>query len=204
MLYDVRRNDACPGAGHGRRGRLQADLRRQDARRLGRQPGVLARRGRRDRRRDDRRQPHQGQHVPDLAGRQAGRLRVEGRVPAANHNSGIQFRSFEDPEKCGKWVIGGYQADIAEPDQFDGILYGEKYRGILARAARRPSSATTTSPRSSARSAIRTNCSRRSSAASWNEYHIIAKGNKLTHSVNGAHDGRGRPTTTSRCAGPTA
>ena len=36
---------------------------------LGGQAGVLAGRGRRDRRRDDRRESDQGQHLPDLAGR---------------------------------------------------------------------------------------------------------------------------------------
>ncbi len=28
--------------------------------------------------------------------------------------------------------VGGYQADIAETARFDGILYGEKFRGVLA------------------------------------------------------------------------
>ncbi len=31
-----------------------------------------------------------------------------------------------------KWVIGGYQADFEAGDTYSGILYGERYRGILA------------------------------------------------------------------------
>ena len=32
----------------------------------------------------------------------------------------------------GKWVVGGYQGDLAENKTFFGIIYGERYRGILA------------------------------------------------------------------------
>ena len=46
------------------------------------------------------------------------------------HNSGIQYRSFELPQ--GKWRIGGYQADLEAGDKFSGLLYGERFRGILA------------------------------------------------------------------------
>ena len=55
-------------------------------------------------------------------------LKVEYRLH--NHNSGIQFRSFEVPD--AKWVVGGYQADLADNVRFDGMLYGERYRGFLA------------------------------------------------------------------------
>jgi hypothetical protein len=47
-----------------------------------------------------------------------------------NHNSGIQYRSFEVPGS--KWVVGGYQADIEGTGQFSGILYEERARGVLA------------------------------------------------------------------------
>ena len=47
-----------------------------------------------------------------------------------NGNSGVQYRSFEVPNE--KWVIGGYQADFEAGDTYSGILYGERYRGILA------------------------------------------------------------------------
>lgn len=44
-----------------------------------------------------------------------------------NHNSGIQFRS----EQLDDHIVKGYQADIAD-NQFMGILYEERGRGILA------------------------------------------------------------------------
>ena len=47
-----------------------------------------------------------------------------------NGNSGIQYRSFEVKDK--KWVIGGYQADFEAGKTYSGILYGERFRGILA------------------------------------------------------------------------
>lgn len=45
-------------------------------------------------------------------------------------NSGIQFRSTHLKDK-GEFVVGGYQADIAT-NQFQGICYEERGRGILA------------------------------------------------------------------------
>ncbi len=66
-----------------RRGRLQADLRRQDPQGLGRRSQVLERRGRRHHRPDHRRKPRQAEYLPHLARRQAGRLRAKGRVPHA-------------------------------------------------------------------------------------------------------------------------
>ncbi|MCC7084876.1 MAG: DUF1080 domain-containing protein [Pirellulales bacterium] len=44
-----------------------------------------------------------------------------------NYNSGIQFRS----EQMDDYIVKGYQADIAD-NQFMGILYEERGRGILA------------------------------------------------------------------------
>ena len=47
-----------------------------------------------------------------------------------NHNSGIQFRSDLIPDL--KWVVRGYQADVAE-NNYWGCIYEEKSpkRGIL-------------------------------------------------------------------------
>src|SRR5580692_8889106 len=44
-------------------------------------------------------------------------------------NSGIQYRSFEVPGS--KWVVAGYQADMDGDDHYTGIIYGERFRGIL-------------------------------------------------------------------------
>ena len=69
-----------PGRG---RGRLPPAVRRQDARRLGRRSQVLAGRRRLHHRPDDQGESRALQHVSHLAGRQAGRLPTEDRVPHA-------------------------------------------------------------------------------------------------------------------------
>jgi len=55
-------------------------------------------------------------------------LELEYRI--VNGNSGIHYRSFQLPE--GKWLIGGYQADIDSGDKYSGMLYEEAARKILA------------------------------------------------------------------------
>ena len=54
-------------------------------------------------------------------------FRIEG------HNSGVQYRSFRLENAADEWRIGGYQADIDAKKQWAGTLYGEKFRGILAK-----------------------------------------------------------------------
>ena len=63
-------------------------------------------------------------------GGQVDNFELELEYKIVNGNSGIQYRSFEVPNE--KWVIGGYQADFEAGDTYSGILYGERYRGILA------------------------------------------------------------------------
>ena len=100
-----------------------------------------------------------------------------------NHNSGIQVRSFELPNK--KWGIGGYQADIAEAARFDGILYGEHYRGILAMRGKKTVIGKDHKPKEVGELGDPAELLKAVKKGEWNEYHIIAKGNKLSHSVNG-------------------
>ena len=110
-------------------------------------------------------------------------LKVDYRL--TNHNSGIQFRSFEDEKKYGKWVVGGYQADIAENKRFDGILYGEKYRGILCMRGKKTVIGENHKPKEVGEVGDPAELLKAFKDKDWNTYHIIAKGNKLTHSVNG-------------------
>jgi len=107
-------------------------------------------------------------------------LKLEYRL--RNHNSGIQFRSFE--VQGAKWVVGGYQADIAD-NRFNGILYGERYRGILAQQGEK-----VLIDEAGKRSVVgkigeKEELLGHIKQGEWNEYHIVAKGNTLTHSVNG-------------------
>jgi type 1 glutamine amidotransferase len=50
-------------------------------------------------------------------------------------NSGVQVRSFAVPGS--PWVVGGYQADFEAGPTYSGIVYGERYRGILANRGER-------------------------------------------------------------------
>lgn len=78
-----------------------------------------------------------------------------------NHNSGVQYRSkqFDD------FVVRGYQADIAV-SRYTGILYEEGGRGILA-------------------DVDPAKVNEFYKLGEWNDYEIIAQGNKVTHKLNG-------------------
>lgn len=103
-----------------------------------------------------------------------------------NGNSGIQYRSFEVPDS--KWVIGGYQADFEAGDTYSGILYGERYRGILAlrgeatelvRVDGKFEKKVTGSVGDSAE--IQRNIRKEE----WNSYRIVADGYHFQHFING-------------------
>ena len=102
-----------------------------------------------------------------------------------NHNSGVQYRSFEDVDKYGRWVIGGYQADIAEADKFHGILYGEKYRGILAMRGDKVVIGDDHKPKVVGKVEGAEELLSKIKKGDWNEYHIIAKGNHFIQKING-------------------
>jgi hypothetical protein len=97
-------------------------------------------------------------------------------------NSGIQYRS---KQVRGNFVVSGYQADMDADNKYTGILYEEKARGILAMRGEKvvitPTGdrfvvGSTGDPKKIAE-AIK--------PAEWNEYVIVASGNKVTHSING-------------------
>jgi putative membrane-bound dehydrogenase-like protein len=106
-------------------------------------------------------------------------LRLKYRIVGGN--SGIQYRS----EEVEKWVIKGYQADFDADNVWAGILYEERGRGILAKRGNQvtigengtPSVVGATTPEQTIVSGIK--------KEDWNEYTIIARGNHLTHAING-------------------
>ena len=112
-------------------------------------------------------------------------LRLQYRL--RNHNSGIQYRSFEVPGP--KWVVGGYQADMEGGDTYSGILYGEKFRGILAQRGQKTVLNRTPAgkflvkvvgsvgDRKKLQSYIKKNA--------WNDYRIVARGFHFRHEING-------------------
>ena len=155
---------SLPGNRARRCGGVRADFRWKDAGRLGRRPDVLARRERRDRRRDDRGESRQGQQLPHLARRNSQGLRAQGRIPPERHQ-----QRHPVPQRrtagVGKWVLKGYQADLDFTEGFVGNIHDERGRSpsgeghvSCPRAARRHASSTGRNTRCSARSAIPRSC----------------------------------------------
>ena len=108
-------------------------------------------------------------------------LRLRFRIDGGN--SGIQYRSKEQPNS--KWVIGGYQADFDGGNSWTGTLYEERGRGILAKrgqkveipAGEKPKVVGETTPEAEIVEAVK--------KGEWNDYTVIAQGNHLVHKVNG-------------------
>jgi hypothetical protein len=103
------------------------------------------------------------------------KVRVEG-----NNNSGIQYRSRLMPER-GEYVVGGYQVDIHPKPEYNGMLYEERGRGIIAEAGQKVIidedgvkwTVGSTGPISQTK------------LSDWNEYSVIVQGNRLIHKLNG-------------------
>jgi len=102
----------------------------------------------------------------------------------AGGNSGIQYRSFEEP-KAGRWVVGGYQADMDADDQWTGGLYGERYRGVLAAPGQKTIIGENHEPKVVGQLADRAALNSIIRKGDWNEYHIVARGNHLLQELNG-------------------
>ncbi|HLU47121.1 MAG TPA: DUF1080 domain-containing protein, partial [Planctomycetota bacterium] len=106
-------------------------------------------------------------------------LRLRYRI--VNGNSGIQYRS----EDRGRFVVGGYQADIDSADNYSGILYEERGRGILATRGQsvRIDEKNERSIAGSLGDAAA--LQRDIKKEDWNDYEIVARGNRIEHRING-------------------
>lgn len=104
-------------------------------------------------------------------------------------NSGIQYRSVElpsDGNDAGRWIVSGYQADIDEPVQYTGILYGERDRGILALRGQRVEIQPGGAPKVMETFADGGELAARIGGKDrWNHYTIEVRGNHATHWING-------------------
>ena len=104
------------------------------------------------------------------------------------HNSGMQYRSFELPNPKQKWVVGGYQADFEAKDTYSGILYGERFRGILALRGEK-SEIVNENGKAKKKSIEQFGDTKEIQSKikkeDWNSYRITAVGNHLTHYING-------------------
>src|SRR3954451_9382869 len=97
-------------------------------------------------------------------------------------NSGIQYRSkVVDPKEH---IVGGYQADMDGANQYTGILYEERGRGILAKRGER-----LTIDRDGMKETVQFGDAAELAKAihkdDWNTYVVEANGTTLKHTING-------------------
>ncbi|MFK7818975.1 MAG: family 16 glycoside hydrolase [Planctomycetaceae bacterium] len=99
-------------------------------------------------------------------------------------NSGIQYRSFEPGQK---WVVGGYQADFEAGKRFSGILYGERFRGILANRGKKTELTRDGKYKSTVVGDVGDSeeIQSRIKNEDWNTYRIVANGYHFQHFING-------------------
>ena len=184
--HRTRRSKRSAVGSRRRRARLSADLRRQDADRMGRRPEILAGRKRRARRRDHARDVDQEQHLHHLARRTAEGLRAEARL--SHHGEGQQRHQLPQRDRA-RWSRAKVR-DARLPvrhrrrKRHSGNNYEEKgrlflaVRGQLTRVVggRPPVLISTFGDTDNSATAV---------TDDWNAVHLIARGNSLTHMING-------------------
>lgn len=106
-------------------------------------------------------------------------LRLSYRI--INGNSGIQYRSKDR----GNWVVSGYQADIESGRNYTGLLVEEGGRFVLAQRGQmtviEPNARVRVVASLGSKEALQTVIK----DEDWNDYVIMARGNHLTHIING-------------------
>jgi hypothetical protein len=97
-------------------------------------------------------------------------------------NSGVQYRSkLTDPEK---FIVSGYQADIDSKTQYTGMNYEERARAFLAQRGEKVEIAAD-GKKNITKIGDRGELQKKVKNEDWNDYTIVAKGNHLTHIING-------------------
>lgn len=96
-------------------------------------------------------------------------------------NGGIQYRSQVVDEK--EFIVGGYQADIESTNQYTGINYEERGRGILATRGQR------VTIDAQGEKHVETfgdagEIAKGFHQDGWNHYRVVAQGNRLQHYIN--------------------
>lgn len=108
-------------------------------------------------------------------------LRLQYRIVGGN--SGVQYRSAVIDEE--KFVVRGYQSDIDSSPRFTGICYEEKGRGILAERGQNveigPDGRKTVVEQLGDKDELQ----QKVRNEQWNDMVVVARGNRLRHSING-------------------
>jgi 3-keto-disaccharide hydrolase len=109
-------------------------------------------------------------------------LKAEFRISTPG-NSGIQYRSETVPDV--QYALKGYQADIDGDNVYTGQNYEERGRGFLAKIGENAVVETGKQPQITSMIAKPDSLKSLIKKEDWNEIHIIAKGNRLRHFING-------------------
>jgi hypothetical protein len=100
-------------------------------------------------------------------------------------NSGVQYRSkLHEPGEHGP-IVGGYQADFEAGKTYSGILYEEKGRGILAQRGEKTAIGEDGKPKITGSVGDSAEIQAAIKDEQWNDYKIVAKGNRVQHFING-------------------
>jgi 3-keto-disaccharide hydrolase len=106
-------------------------------------------------------------------------VRVKVKVSTAG-NSGIQYRSVERPE-LGESVVAGYQCDVvANRADYNGMLYEERGRRILAHTGEKVIIDTKGQPWVVGEFLVK-----EFKANEWHDFRVLAEGNHLQHWIDG-------------------
>ena len=104
---------------------------------------------------------------------------LHAKIKVRGNNSGIQYRSRELPQN-GKWSVGGYQCDVHPKTENNAMVYDEKGRGVIVRNGQD----VVVDPEGQ-KWLVAERDPVEADVAEWNEYTIIARGNRLIHRING-------------------
>jgi len=106
-------------------------------------------------------------------------LRVQVKVTSGG-NSGLNYRSKHQPD-LGEWVVTGYQCDVvANRADYNGMLYEERGRRILAHTGEKVIIDKEGQPW-----VVDSFPVKEFKAGEWHEYRVLARGNHLQHWING-------------------
>ncbi len=97
-------------------------------------------------------------------------------------NSGVQYRS--KVIDADKFVVSGYQADIDSGPRYTGMNYEEQGRTFLAQRGERVE-ITDDGKKTVTKIGDPEKLQAKVKKEDWNDYTIVAKGNRLVHIVNG-------------------
>ncbi|GEP45651.1 3-keto-disaccharide hydrolase [Brevifollis gellanilyticus] len=106
-------------------------------------------------------------------------LRVKVKVTKGG-NSGLQYRGKERPD-LGEWVVTGYQCDVVpDKDDYNGMLYEERGRRILAHTGEKVVIDPQGQPWVVGKLPIKSFPS-----GEWHDYRVLVEGNHHQHWIDG-------------------